>query len=335
MKPIFFPSTYVSECAAQALGTFFGKFIVYQPMSGKLPSQMVPWLEKGILDVRMPIKKDQDELKTLVKNYQSWADLHFDDPDLKFPFLKTRTDATPFFNASSTSQVVADIKKQVCGKPDAQVPEPLLTARLFLYLAQEFDRQNQEVVQDLKRHHQQEKELFRQLKMEDDALSAEFQLEEAQLPDDSSGFMVKYRMEAWTRILLADPDVSGLFITSTPVVFQELLDKTATAEKLLYFDGLPLCSDPPPDFIAWRRKLAAELTQIIGDERPPKTFRPNDIPDCLCDGETISLRIFLAMGENPRDFFARCAEIKPPGRETTGANDNIKNTLFGLIEFNK
>jgi hypothetical protein len=335
MKPIFFPSTYVSGCAAQALDACFGQFIVYQPLSEKIPSQMVPWLEKGILDVRVPVKKDQDELETLVKNYQSWADLHIDGSGLKIPFWKTWTDATPFFNATSTSQVVAEIKKQVGGKPDARGPEPLLKARLFLYLAQEFDRQNQEVVQDLKRHHQQEKELLRKLKMEDDVLSEEFQLKEAQLPDNSSDFMAKDRLEAWTRVLLADPYDSGLFITSAQAVFQELLDKTATAEKLLYFECLPLCTEPPPDFISWRQKLAAELAQIIGDERPPTAFRPSDMPDCPCDGQTISLRIFVAMGENPRDFFTRCSDIKPSGRETPGVSDNIKNTLFGLIEFNK
>ena len=335
MKPIFFPSTYVSESVAQALDTCFGQFIVYQPLSEKIPCQMVPWLEKGILDVRVPVKNDQDELKTLVNNYQNWADLHIDGSGLKFPYLKTWTDATPFFNATSTSQVVADIKKQVCGKTDAQGPEPLLTARLFLYLAQEFDRQNQEVVQDLKRHHQQEKELLRTLKMEDDVLSGEFQLKEAQLPDNSSDFMAKDRLEAWTRILLADPYDSGLFITSAPAVFQELLDKTATAEKLLYFKRLPLCSDPPSDVTSWRHKLTAELAQIIGDERPPTDFRPSDMPDCPSDEQTISLRIFLAMGENPRDFFTRCSDLKPCSRETPGVSDNIKNTLFGLIEFNK
>ncbi len=335
MKPIFFPSTYVSECVAQALDACFGQFIVYQPMSEKIPNQMVPWLEKGILDVRVPVKNDQDELKTLVLNYLSWADLHIDGSGLKFPFLKTRTDAIPFFNAPLTSQVVADIKKQICGKPGTQGPEPLLTARLFLYLAQEFDRQNQEVVQDLKRHHQQEQELLRKLKMEDDVLSAEFQVKEAQLPDNSSDFMAKDRLEAWTRILLADPYASGLFITSAPAVFQELLDKTTTAEKLLDFECLPLCSDPPPDFISWRQKLTAELAQIIGDERPPTAFRLPDIPDCPCDGQTISLRIFLAMGENPRDFFTRCSDLKPSGREIPGASGNIKNTLFGLIEFNR
>jgi hypothetical protein len=335
MKPIFFPSTYVSESVAQALDACFGQFIVYQPMSDIVPDQMFAWLEKGVLDVRVPVKTDQDELKTLVTNYQSWADLHLDGSGLKLPFLKTWTDATPFFNGTSTSQVVAEIKKQACGKPETQGPEPLLTARLFLYLAQEFDRQNQEVVQDLKRHHQQEKELLRNLKMENDVLSAEFQAKEAQLTDNSSDFMAKDRLEAWTRVLLADPYASGLFITSAPTVFQELLDKTATAEKLLYFECLPLCSDPPPDFMSWRQKLTAELAEIIGDERPPTAFRPSDMPDCHRDGQTISLRIYLAKGENPHVFFTRCADIELSGTETPGACDKIKNTLFGLIEFNK
>ena len=128
---------------------------------------MRPWVEKGILDIRVPVTEDQKELEAVVKNYLSWADLHFAGSGLKPPFLQTWKDAIPFFKASSPSQVVADIKKQVHGKPASRAPEPLLAARLFLYFAQEFDRQNQEVARDLKRHRQQETELIRQLKMED------------------------------------------------------------------------------------------------------------------------------------------------------------------------
>ena len=156
MKPICFPSTYVSDSVAQALTACFGQFIVYQPLAGKIPEPMRPWVKKGIMDIRVPVAEDRKELVATVNNYLSWADLHFDGSGLKPPFLQTWKDAIPFFNASSASQVVSDIKEQIHGKPASRVPEPLLAARLFLYFAQEFDRQNQEVARDLKRHRQQE-----------------------------------------------------------------------------------------------------------------------------------------------------------------------------------
>ena len=101
MKPICFPSTYVSDSVAQALTACFGQFIVYQPLAGETPLQMRPWVEKGILDLRVPVTGDEKELEAVVKNYLSWADLHFDDSGLKPPFLSTWKDAIPFFDATS------------------------------------------------------------------------------------------------------------------------------------------------------------------------------------------------------------------------------------------
>ena len=59
MKPICFPSTYVSDSVAQALTACFGPFTVYQPLPGKIPEQMRSWIEKGILDIRTPITENR------------------------------------------------------------------------------------------------------------------------------------------------------------------------------------------------------------------------------------------------------------------------------------
>ncbi len=155
MNPICFPSTYISNPIARALTACFGPFIVYQPLAGKIPEEMCPWVDKGILDIRVPMSENQSELETIINNYVSWAELHFDGSNLKSPLLQTWRDTIPYFNASSPSQVVADIKKQARGKPDSSASELILAARLFLYFAQEFDRQNREVARDLKRHRKQ------------------------------------------------------------------------------------------------------------------------------------------------------------------------------------
>ena len=334
MKPIYFPSTYVSDSVAQALNTCFGQFIVYQPLSGKLPESMCPWVEKGMLDIRVPDISDQEEFEAVVKNYQSWADLHYDGAGLKFPFLRTWTDSIPFFDATSTSQVVADIKKQVRGKSTAKTPEPLLTARLFLYFAQEFDRQNQAVVQDLKRHHQQETELFKQLKMENDILSAEFQSEQTYIPVDSAEYMMTDRLEAWTRIFLADLDISGIFITQIPAVFQYLLDKTPTAEKLVDLEGIPICTDAMPELVSWQQKLVSDFAQIVEHKWSPTAIRFPDLPGRPTKGKTISIKAFFAVGENPRDFFSRIAQVRSLDSGSLDAGDKFKNTVVGFIESN-
>ena len=333
MKPICFPSTYVSESVAQALTACFGQFIVYQPLAGKIPEQMCPWVEKGILDIRVPVTENQTDLEAVVKNYLSWADLHSDSSSLKFSFMQTWKNSIPFFKDSSSSQVVADIKEQVHGKPASIYPEPLLAARLFLYFAQEFDRQNQEVARDLKRHRQQEAELIRQLKMEDDSLTAEFQKEAVQIPDDSADYMVLDRLEAWTRILLMDTDISGIFITHIPAVLQELLDKTPTAEKLLALESIPTCTAMTAEPAPWRQKLGSDLVHAVEHKWTPITGRPSDQPGFPAATNTVSLSVYLVPDQIPRDFFSRCAHISPADGDATYAGGRFKNTLLGLIEF--
>jgi hypothetical protein len=228
---------------------------------------------------------------------------------------------------------VADIKAHVHGKPAAGAPESLLTARLFLYFAQEFDRQNQEVVRDLKRHRQQEAELIRQLKMEDDSLTAEFQKEEMQIPDDSADYMVLDRLKAWTRILLKDTDMSGIFITHIPAVLQEILEKTPTAEKILHFESIPTCTAMTAEPAPWRQKLVSDLAYIVEHKWAPTAGRLFNQPGFPAATNTVSLSVYLVPDQTPRDFFSRCAQIQPPDRDASCPGGKFKNTLIGLIEY--
>ena len=333
MKPICFPSTCIPEFVSQALTACFGQFVVYQPLAGKIPAQMRSWVEKGILEIRIPVTRDQIELESLMKNYLSWANLNFNGSGLKPPLLQTWKDAKPFLEASSSSQVVADIKAQLHGKPASKALDPLLAARLFLYFAQEFDRQNQEVARQLERHRQKEVELIRRLKMEDDYLTAMFPKEDIQKPDDSADYMVLDRLGAWTRILLKDSDVSGIFITHIPAVLQELLDQSPTAEKLLSFESIPTGTATTEKLTPWREQLVSALSHIVEHKWPPTSGRLPDQPSLSAAGKTVSLGVYLVPDKMPRDFFSHCAQIQPPERDVACAAGRFKNTLIGLIEF--
>ena len=333
MKPICFPTTCIPDFVSQALTVCFGQFVVYQPVAGKIPVQMRPWVEKGVLDIRVPVTGDQHQLETLVNNYLNWADLNFDGSGLKPPLLQTWKDAIPFFKASSTSRLVADIKEQLHGKPVSKALDPLLAAKLFLYFAQEFDRQNQEVALDLERHRQKEAELIRRLKMEDDSLAAEFQKEDEQKPDDSADYMVLDRLRSWTRLLLKDTEISGMFISYIPVVLQELLDQTPTAEKLLFFESIPISLPMTEKLTPWREQMVSALSHFVENKWSPTIGRLPDQPSCAVSGETVSLSVYLVPDQKPRDFFSHCAQIQPIDGDVYCAGGKFQNTLLGLIEF--
>jgi hypothetical protein len=229
--------------------------------------------------------------------------------------------------------VVADIKEQLHGKPVSKAMDPLLAARLFLYFAQEFDQQNQEVALDLERHRQKEAELIRRLKMEDDSLAAAFQKEDEQKPDDSADYMVLDRLRAWARLILKDTDISGIFISHIPAVLQELLDQTPTAEKLLSFGSIPISLPMTEKLTPWREQMVSALSHIVENKWSPTTGRLPDEPNCAASEKSISLSVYLIPDQIPRDFFSYCAQIQPADREVCCAGGKFKNTLIGLIEF--
>jgi hypothetical protein len=331
MKPIYFPFTYVSDSVAQALAACFGKFTVYQPLPGKIPGPMQSWVDKGIMDVRVPVDKDQKELETIVKNYLSWANLHFEGSGSKPAFLRAWKDTIPFFSSSSSSRVIADIKEQAHGNLIAKAPDPVLSARIFLYFAQEFDRQNNEVALDLRHYLQKEEELIRELKMEDDDTTAAFRQEEIQMPDDTSDYMVSDRLQAWTRILLKDKDVSSIFITHIPAVLEELLEKTPTAEKLLYFESIPTGTATTDTPASWQTKIISYLSDIVENKLNGTSGWKNDRPEFPAAESTTSLSVYLVPDQMPRDFFSRCAGIEPPECNAHRCGNGSKNTLIGLI----
>ena len=332
MKPVYFPFTYVSDSVAQALAACFGQFIVYQPLAGKIPELMKPWIENGIMDVRVPVAKDTKELEAVVKNYLSWANLHFEASGSKPSFMKAWKDAIPFFGSSSSSQVKADIKELTHGKSAAKAPEPESAARIFLYFAQEFDRQSHEVARDLELYLQKEAELIRELKMEDDDAAASFRKEEIQMPDETADFMIMDRLEAWSRIFLKDEDASVIFITHVPIVLEELLEKTPTAEKVLEFDSIPsgtAISDTP---ISWQTNICSYLSEIAEDISKSTLCGPDDRSDIAATEKTTSLSVYLVPGETPRDFFSRCARIERSDDNARCCENKLKNTLIGLIQ---
>ena len=80
--------------------------------------------------------------------------------------------------------------------------------------------------------------------------------------------MISDRLEAWTRILLMDTDVSGIFITHIPAVLQELLDKTPTAEKLLALESIPTGTAMTAESAPWRQKLMSDFAHVVEHKWP-------------------------------------------------------------------
>ena len=333
MKPTYFPFTYVPDPVAQALAACFGHFVVYRPLKENLSGQMQPWIERGVADVRVPVAGNENELTAAVKSYQAWADLHREGAREKAAILRLRRDPVPFFNELSPRKIAAAVKANIPGDADTQLPDPVLTARIFLYFAQEFDRQNHELTDELNRHQQQEAELMRQLKMEEDPVAAELRNDPAQLPDPFADYMISDRLEAWTRIFCRDPEASGLFVTHSAAVLEHLLDRDPAAVRIVHLKSIP---SGPPDSAAmksWQAgpalNLARHLKRNQIEAGGESMEEPLDLPAAP---NTLSLSVYRVPDQTPYEFFARRADIDRPLALASEGKCQFSNTLIALVQ---
>ena len=255
MKPIYFPFTYVAGPVAEALAACFGQFIVYRPFSDKIPDQMQFWTTREVLDVRVPVTENETELKTVVKNFQTWAALHTEGPGKKTSSLKTHLGPVSFFNELSSSKIVAAIREKILDNSTNPDPDPVLVARVFLALAQEFDRYNYELVSGLTGYDQKVADLMHQLKMEEDSEVGGGRRDPMHLPDTSADYMISDRLQAWTRLFLRGSDVSGLFVTHSTAILEHLLDRSKTAARILRVESIPLGTVQTAWIESWQKRL--------------------------------------------------------------------------------
>jgi len=326
MKPIYFPFTYVSDSVAEAVAACFGQFIIYQPYCGNVPDQMQRWAEQGVLELRAPVADEDTELSAIVKGYLDWADLHLPRVGVKTADLKSRLRGLPFFDDFSSSQIKAEIKGKIRDRSTAEIKDPILAAKIFICLAQEFDRQNDEAACELNRCHQKNMDLIRQLKMEEDGLASK----PPPQPDFLADYMVSDRLQAWTQLFIQGSAASGLFVTHSPAVMAHLLDKTPTAVRVMHWESIPPDIGKNPAGLAWRKKLALNLARYAEDEQGSEVDGLTENIDPPAAHGAICLDIYLVPHQVPGDFFARCTELS----YNAGSSDQtvkIKNTLIALI----
>ena len=331
MKPIFFPFTYVSDPVAEALAACFGQFIIYQPVSGNISDQMQAWIDRDVVDLRVPVTGDENKLKTAVRDYRIWADLHGGLPNEKPAILKTRMNPLPLFNDLSSSKIIEDIKEKIHGHSSTQNQDPVLAARIFLYFAQEFDRQNQELTDALDRYDQQESDLFRRLKMEDDPVAGQFRVTPKPAPDPLSDYMISDRLEAWTRIFDQDPEASNLFVTHSPDVLEHLLDRAPTVARVIHFESIPLVKWKNGKRAVWQEKLALKLIRLAEHkpvESSDESMEPLDLPAA---GPTVALSVYRVPDRTPWEFFSGCARINRSAAHNADRKSQFENTLIALI----
>jgi hypothetical protein len=332
MTPIYFPYTYLSRSHAKTLAAFFNKITVYQPSALMPPSQMQQMVESGFLDIRVPITGLQDKFDRAVRDFQHWAELYRDTGELKTVSSQGRYRFRLSANESTVSQILKDLRHDIKQDPDSDGDDPVFLARVFLEIAQTFDRQNDDIDQNLGAHDDDIQNLFREIKGDRED-SAHITSPPLETDSDASGeYMVLSRLEAWTYLLQQDPDPGGIFITSSRSVVEHILDKVAEAVKVFQASiPYPRASEEER-FENLRLELMRYCTDLSLAEKPGAIKSPADAWPFFDASPKAALTLYIIPKMTPFDSFSQNLSIAvQTDRQQNLARDS-KNTLIGLIE---
>ena len=127
----------------------------------------------------------------------------------------------------------------------------------------------------------------------------------AAIPEDSGTFMTAERMAAWSRLMIEDPDPSGLFMTASPAVFDATLEAAPEAAPVCSLDAIPRPGSETAANRLWRQTLLASLDAVA---RGSRADEPGDTAAALppiTESLRASLAFYRVSGTAPRQFFAR------------------------------
>jgi hypothetical protein len=332
MKPIYFPYTYVPQWVAKTLATCFKQFTVYQPSGRKLPSEMQPWVEANVMEVRVPVQTEDDALAKMAKEFRAFAGLHADSKNLKTAVWGGQQGGIPSFGESSVSRIISDIKKNSRAASDRADFDPVFSAQVFLDFAQEFDRQSAELNRDLGVNKRHSHDLLKEISGEKEdglpvsPLSAEIKIE------DPTEYMALDRFQAWLRLFMIDPVDSGLFVTSSPAVFNHLIETLNDSQKVMQAEGLPVNGAKDDAAMSWRDSFLIQLKQFIEMREGAAEHTLGDAPLPQDQRSNVRMTLHLVFGKGPLDIFSRIFEDQNSDTLKPNQSSGAGNTLIGLID---
>ncbi len=331
VKPIYFPYTYVPQWVAETLAAYFKRFTVYQPSGRKLPPEMQPWIEANVMGVRVPVQTEDDALAKMAKEFRAFAGLHDHSKNLKTAVLGGQQGAIPCFGESAVSRIVSDVKKSSRSASDRADFDPVFSAQVFLDFAQEFDRQTAELNRDLGLNKRHSHDFLKEISGEKEnglpatPLRAEIKVE------DPAEYMTLDRFQAWLRLFMIDPVDSGLFVTSSPALFNHVIETLAASQKVMQAEGLPVIGAKDDAAVSWRDSFLLQMKQLIENTEGAAGHPFSELPLPPDQRSNVRLTIHRVSGQGPSDIFSRIFEDQNSDTPKPNQSAEAGNTLIGLI----
>jgi len=325
MMPFLFPFTYISQPDLTTCCRFFKGIKVFQFSNKTMPPEMKTLLDMEQVESVWPDPSTCLSFEAALAETERWAQSHRLGAA---SYAKGYKDRIPFFNASSVSRIRQDIRRADQQASTAGSDEnEIITAYIFLYMAQAFDIQNQTIVQKLQQHASMEKTLYAELRG-DTPLAHRDQIEDS---SDTAQFMLLDRLKAWSRVWMASGDSRDLFVTMRPAVILLIQEHLLQNEDCIQIATVPpidkegqTTHQPYQDLWSYCHKLAFTDLARIRESGLLDTYTPSAAPS---DG----MQLYLLPGIKPQQLFDRFVGGAHAIKTCTPKSTDAINTVIGLL----
>ena len=310
ITPILFPYTSVSSDLRNVALQFFPSLTLIQPMESALGGDADSDSGADII-VHVPAKDRQPELESLIKAYHLWAQQH---PSTDLSAWAGRKEAVPFFDETAVARIQSQIRR---GDLKQAASDPLFDCRLFLGIAQEFDRQMAESARSLETFRKAEVRMMRELKGEMETAPAK--AGDSVPLTTSLAYMIPRRLKAWAALYLRAPLRDGIFITSGPDVIDHIT--TIGVPGRIHRIGT-LVPPKSRNILIQRLESAVNAPWPHGGQDPPITGDKSPL-----NQQDLRLAVYMVPDVSPEHFFATFA---PTGINPPSAQGQLRHTLIAM-----
>ena len=226
MNAIYLPFTYISKKKAKKFLKIFDKIIIYQAFNYEPALHMRQMAEEKKIAIKIPIQNSPKEMMQMIQEYKNSgiAKNKRDINLIKFynkPFL---------FDENSKFK----IKEEIQGRKKDHKENANDLLRLFLFLAYDFDKNNDEIKTNLNLLNSKEFKMFQKLKNENDDINSNI----TKL-DDIGLYKYAQRLKAWSYVFLNDKKQDcKYFLTDSKKIMEHILKTNRHIEKTSQIDGI-------------------------------------------------------------------------------------------------
>jgi hypothetical protein len=327
MKATFFPFTDISQPRLAAATAVFQSLLLYRPSRLQPADRLQAWVDRGALEIRIPVQGDENRLSALLQEYRQWAELH-GSGDLTR--LKPHQGDIPFFDDQSPLKIRSEILRHSDGAKTGPDPaDTLFQARLFLQMAQAFDRQQRELQQALEAIDGRQQAMLRELG-DFDAPPPAPSPRLGPAPDPGA-HMTAERLAAWARLAFQAPAPDAVLLTDSPAAWALLVDRFPATCVVADWPAVSGLAPEGASAVEWRTEVLTALERLARSAWPaPDQFVLPPPPAAPQTPRPFALKLAL-VPDTPLPMLLAELSGRPPLKIPSDWPDRQRHTLLAVI----